>query len=175
MTFFKKIARALALTATTLVPATAVLAAQAPQGGGMTGEQMEMVKKDASAAVQKYYQFFRDKNMKGLQKESFYVPWILLTGKGPQNNLTDEQSLAGFEASLKGLLESVWGKSIFTIENVCVLSQSAAIVSGYNTRYKTDDSVMSVGGVAYILSKNDAGWKIVSYSGTQKGKVVRCD
>jgi hypothetical protein len=35
--------------------------------------------------------------------------------------------------------------------------------------------VMSVSGVSYILGKTPAGWRIVSYTGSQKGKLVRCD
>jgi len=173
MTFVQKIVRASAVAS--MMALCAAAPAKAQQAQGLTPAQIETVKKDASAAVQKYYQFFRDQNMKALPEQSFHIPWILLTGKGPQNNLTKEQALAGFEGSLKGLLANDWGKSIFTIEGVCVLSESAAIVSGYNTRYKKDDSVMSVGGVAYILSKGNDGWKIASYSGTTKGKVVRCD
>jgi len=65
--------------------------------------------------------------------------------------------------------------SIFTTENVCVLNGHAAIVSGYTTRYKTDGSVMSVGGVTYVLGRSKAGWRIVSYSGHARGKVVRCE
>jgi hypothetical protein len=34
---------------------------------------------------------------------------------------------------------------------------------------------MSVGGVSYLFGRTPQGWKIVSYTGTQKGKVVRCD
>jgi len=173
MTFLKNVARTSAMAIVAGALCAAAVPAQAQQA--LTDAQVEAVKKDASAAVQKYYQHFRDHNMKALPEEDFHIPWILLTGKGPQPHLTKEQALAGFEASLKGLIESGWGKSIFTIENVCVLSASAAIVSGYNTRYKKDDSVMSVGGVAYILSNGNEGWKIASYSGIAKGKVVRCD
>ena len=174
MTFVQKIVRVSAAISVMALCETAV-PAKAQHAQVLKSAQIEKVKKDASAAVQKYYQFFRDQNMKALPEQSFHIPWILLTAKGPQNNLTKEQALEGFEGSLKGLLANGWGKSIFTIEGVCVLSESAAIVSGYNTRYKKDDSVMSVGGVAYILSKGGDGWKIASYSGTTKGKVVRCD
>jgi hypothetical protein len=72
-------------------------------------------------------------------------------------------------------VESGWGKSVFTTESVCVLNANAAIASGYNTRSKSDGSVMSVGGVSYVFGKTKEGWKIVSYTGHPRGKVVRCD
>jgi hypothetical protein len=34
---------------------------------------------------------------------------------------------------------------------------------------------MSVGGVSYLFGRTAQGWKILSYTGTQKGKLVRCD
>ena len=76
---------------------------------------------------------------------------------------------------MKQLVESGWAKSIFTTENVCVINANAAIASGYNTRYKTDGSVMSVGGVSYILGKAKDGWRIISYTSHPKGKLERCD
>jgi hypothetical protein len=44
-----------------------------------------------------------------------------------------------------------------------------------NTRYKKDGSVMSVGGVTYLLGGTKEGWRIVSYTGHPKEKVVRCN
>ena len=35
-----------------------------------------------------------------------------MTANGPQSNLTKEQALSGFEASLKQLVDNGWGKSV---------------------------------------------------------------
>ena len=35
--------------------------------------------------------------------------------------------------------------------------------------------VMSVGGVSYLFGKTKEGWRVVSYTGHARGKVVRCD
>lgn len=142
---------------------------------GLSAAQSEAVKAAASATVQQYYQHFRDHNMKALPEESFNIPWMLLSGQGPQVDLTKEQALARFEGSLKQLIASGWAKSEFTIESVCALNANAAIVSGYNTRTKTDGSVMSVSGTAYIVGRTPEGWKIVSYTGISRGKRVTCD
>lgn len=163
--------RALAV-AIVLVPLSAATSAQqAP----LTDADVQRIKTEVTAAVDKYYRLFSEQNMKALPEEVFNIPWIVIGGQGPQPDLTKEQALARFEGSLKQLVKDEWGKSVFTTESVCVLNANAAIASGYNTRYKKDGSVMSVGGVSYLFGKTPAGWKIVSYTGTQKGKIVRCD
>jgi hypothetical protein len=130
---------------------------------------------EVKATVDKYYRLFSEQNMKALPEEIFMTPWIVIGGNGPEPDLTKEQAFARFDGSLKQLVKNGWGKSVFTTENVCVLNANAALASGYNTRYKTDGSVMSVGGVTYLLGRTKEGWRIVSYSGHPKEKVVRCD
>ena len=56
-----------------------------------------------------------------------------------------------------------------------MLNANAALASGYNTRYKKDGSVMSVGGVTYLLGRTKEGWRIVWNTGHPKEKVVRCN
>ena len=133
------------------------------------------VTSEVKATVDKYYRLFSEQNMKALPEEIYMTPWIIIGGNGPEADLTKEQALARFEGSLKQLVQNGWGKSVFTTENVCVLNASAALASGYNTRYKKDGSVMSVGGVTYLLGKTKDGWRIVSYTGHPKEKVVRCN
>lgn len=145
------------------------------QQAPMTAADVEQVEKEVTDAVNKYYRLFSEQNMKALPEEVFNIPWIVIGGNGPQPDLTKEQALARFEASLKQLREGDWGRSVFTTENVCVLNANAAIASGYNTRYKKDGGVMSVGGVSYLFARTKEGWRIVSYTGIARGKVVRCD
>jgi hypothetical protein len=146
-------------------------AQQPPLGAGEAAQ----IKKEVTDAVEKYYRMFSERNMKALPEEIYNVPWILMTANGPQPNLTKEQALAGFEASLKQLVENGWNKSVYTTTNVCVLNRSTAITSGYNTRYKQDGSVMQVAGVAYVFNKTKDGWRIVTYTGTSKDTVIKCD
>ena len=161
-----------AIVALVGVAASPVARAQQP---ALTAADVARVKAEVSAVVDKYYAYFSAHNMKALPEEIFNIPWIVIGGSGPQPDLTREQALARFEGSLKDLIASGWGKSVFTIQNVCVLNASAAIASGYNTRYKTDGSVMSVGGTSYLFGRTKEGWRVVSYTGHARDKVVRCD
>ena len=155
---------------------SAVLAAPlSAQQAPPSPSEVAAIKKDVVATIDKYYRLFTERNPNAIAGEVFNTPWIVIGGGGPQADLTKEQATARFEASMKQLVESGWGKSIFTTENVCVINANAAIASGYNTRYKTDGSVMSVGGVSYILGKAKDGWRIISYTSHPKGKLVRCD
>jgi hypothetical protein len=155
-----------------LLPLATSISGQQPP---LSAKDVAAIKTEVTAAVDKYYRLFSEQNMKALPEEVFNIPWIVIGGNGPQPDLTKEQALGRFEASLKQLIESGWGKSVFTTEAVCVLNANAAIASGYNTRYKKDGTVMSVGGVSYLFGKTKDGWRVVSYTGHAKGKVVRCD
>src|SRR6185436_17040562 len=136
-----------------LVAASAVAQPPAPV-------DVAKVTTEVKATVDKYYRLFTEQNMKALPEEIYMTPWIIIGGSGPEAYLTKEQALARFEGSLKQLVQNGWGKSVFTTENVCVLNANAALASGYNTRYKKDGSVMSVGGVTYLLGKTKDGWRI---------------
>ena len=137
--------------------------------------ELDTVRKEVTATLDKYYRLFSEQKPEVLANEVFNIPWLVIGGSGPQADLTKEQAQARFQASMKQLVESGWARSVFTTENVCVLNATAAIASGYNTRYRKDGSEISVGGVTYILGKAKDGWRIVSYSGHPRGKVVRCD
>jgi hypothetical protein len=158
----------------TVIGATSVMLS-----GSASAQQAQVdvakVTTEVKATVDKYYRLFTEQNMKALPEEIYLTPWIIIGGNGPEADLTKEQALARFEGSLKQLVQNGWGKSVFTTENVCVLNANAALASGYNTRYKKDGSVMSVGGVTYLLGRTKEGWRIVSYTGHPKEKVVRCN
>lgn len=158
-----------------VVAAVAMSTSVQAQQQGLSAAETEAVKKAVIAHIDKYYATFVELKPDVLAKEIFHSPWIVIGGSGPQADLTVAQAQERFAASMKQLTESGWARSQFTTESVCVLNANAAIASGYNTRYKKDGSVMSVGGTTYILGKSKDGWRIISYSGSQKGKLVRCD
>jgi len=149
--------------------------AVAQQAAALSASDTARIKKEVTDAVDQYYSLFTAQDMKALPERVYNVPWILMTARGPQVDLTKEQAQTRFDASLKGLLDSGWGKSVFTTTGVCVLNATAAIASGYNTRYKKDGSVMSVGGVTYVFNKTPDGWRIITYTGTAKDTIVKCD
>lgn len=135
-----------------------------------------VVETAARAAIERYYTYFSGRNMAALPGGVFNIPWIQVGGSGIRADMTDTQALAGFTASMNNLIDQGWEKSVFTVTHVCVPNTNVAIVSGYNTRYRTTGEEMSVGGVAYVLGKSGEGeWKIISYFGIARDQLIRCD
>ena len=144
-------------------------------GQGLTSSQEAVIKAEAQNHVERYYNYYYERNPEALSTEIFTLPWITMGGNGVGVRTTEEENLDYFESAIAGLIERDWNRSIFRTKNVCVLGAGSAIVSGTNTRTRTDGSIMSVGGVAYILGMTDDGWRIISFATHSPDKVVRCD
>ncbi len=151
-----------------------VLASLPAVGQEMTAAEEALIKAEAQRHVEGYYNLYYERNPQALSTDPFHLPWMTIGGNGISVHTTEEENLAFFEAAIAGLLERDWNRSIFTTKNVCVLNAGTAIVSGTNTRTRADGSIMSVGGVTYILGKADDSWRIVSYSGHAPNKLVVC-
>ncbi len=152
-----------------------ILAATGPVAGQeLTTSQEALIKAEAQRHVEGYYNLYYERNPEALSTDPFHLPWMTIGGNGISVHTTEEENLAFFEAAIASLVERDWNRSIFTTKNVCVLNAGTAIVSGTNTRTRTDGSIMSVGGVTYILGKADESWRIVSYSGHAPNKLVVC-
>lgn len=164
--------RLLAVLILLVVSLPAGLDAQQP---ALTAGDIATIRQEVTDAVETYYRNFSEGNMEVMPGQIFHLPWIQIGGDEFRVDLNREESLARFQASLAGLQERGWGRSVYTTTHVCVLNAGAAITSGYNTRYLKDGTVMSVGGVSYILGRTGEGWRIVSYTGTPSDKVIRCD
>jgi len=143
-------------------------------GQELTDTEEALIAAETQRHVELYYNYYFERDAEALSTEIFTLPWITLGGNGVLITTTQEENLASFESSIAGLLARDWNRSIYTTKSVCVLTASSAIVSGTNTRTRVDGSIMSVGGVTYILGKTDDGWRIISFSSHSPGKVVRC-
>ena len=150
-----------------------IMAHPGPAAAQMTAAQEALFETQAQRHVERYYNFYYERDPQSLSTEIFSSPWMTIGANGI-HIITQEENLAYFEAAIEGLIARDWNRSTFTTKNVCVLTEGSAIVSGTNTRSRTDGSIMSVGGVTYILGKTDEGWRVTSYSGHSPNKIVRC-
>jgi len=132
------------------------------------------IEEAARTHVETYYAHFYERDMAPLPREIFTIPWILLGAGGLQITTTAEEALASFEQSLASLLARDWNRSVWHTTSVCVLNAGTAFVSGTNTRTANDGSIMSVGGVTYILGRAEDGWRITSYAGHPVDRAVSC-
>lgn len=141
----------------------------------LTSSEEAVIKAEAQRHVELYYNFYYEQNPQALSTKIFTVPWFTMGGNGITTYTTLEENLEYFSSAIAGLLERGWDKSTFRTRNVCVFGAGSAIVSGTNTRTRKDGSIMSVGGVSYVLGTTGDGWRIISFASHSSDKVVRCD
>tara|TARA_B100001250_G_scaffold229577_1_gene197061 strand:+ start:683 stop:1210 length:528 start_codon:yes stop_codon:yes gene_type:complete len=154
----------------TLLCTSAVAFAQ-----GLTLSEEAVIKSEAQRHVELYYNFYYEQNPQALSTQIFTVPWFAMGANGITTYTTVEENLDYFSSAIAGLLERGWDKSTFRTKNVCIFGAGSAIVSGTNTRTRQDGSIMSLGGVSYVLGTTGDGWRIISFASHSAGKVVRCD
>jgi len=141
----------------------------------LTAAEAAVVEAEAQRLVEKYYNYYYERNPEALAAEIFTLPWFTLGANGVVARSSEQENLEFFRSAIDGLVQRGWNRSIFTTVNVCVFGAGSAIVSGTNTRTRTDGSIMSVGGVSYIVGLTSDGWRINSFSSHAPNKVVRCD
>jgi hypothetical protein len=152
------------------------LTAAAAQERGLTPEQVAVIEKEVTAALHNYYRLYTEKNNKALSSEVFFDQWIQLGANGPQLTGTEPADVARrFAANIQRLEEQGWVKSEYPKPIVCVINAGTAIASGEFMRYRKDGSVISVNGTSYLFGKTPAGWRIVSFFGHERGKIIGCN
>ena len=144
-------------------------------GQELSSSEEDVIKVAAQRHVERYYNLYYERNPEALSTEIFTLPWILMGGNGVTVYATETENLEYFSSAIEGLLARGWDKSTFRTKNVCVLGAGSVIVSGTNTRTRADGSIMSVGGVSYVLGTTGGGWRIISFAGHSPDKIVHCE
>jgi hypothetical protein len=70
------------------------------------------------------------------------------------------RSYQTFGPAFEGLRARGYGRSELNLQQVKLLSATAALASGVALRYKTDGQELERVGISYLLYKADTGWKI---------------
>jgi len=132
------------------------------------------IKEEVKLIIERYYTYFSANQMDKFPTETHTIPWKILGTD--RIYMSAEQSNENYFGSFAAIKENdpEYKRSVFTIQDICVLSPRSALVSGYNTRRRTDDSIITMMGTLYILELTDAGWRINSFSGKPLDKVVSC-
>lgn len=144
-------------------------------GQELTDAEEAMLAAEAQRHVELYYNYYYERDPDSLSTDIFNLPWSSLGENGISTTVSEAENMEYFESAIDGLLSRGWDRSIYTTVSVCVLSRGAAIVSGTNTRTRADGSIMSVGGVTYILGKTDDEWRILSFAGHSPRQIVSCE
>ena len=145
------------------------------EGGHLTVGEIAEIKARVIKLINRYYS---SKDNTIIPKEIMNIPYTFMgTPTVPPFAATEaEKVVVQYNEYNKRVLKEEPDKheAIFAPNNVCVISRTAAIVSGNNTHLRADGSIISVHGVVYVLSKfKDKGWRIVAFAPTTTDTVIR--
>ena len=139
--------------------------------GAVSAAEETLIKEQVLHVVNKYYEYAATGQAERIPAETHTVPWMIISRDEVYDSA--EETIARY-AERRRTGPANWAKSTYNVRNVCVLSDSSAITSGYNVRTTADGDILSAEGVAYILMKTGDGWRIAAFSGTTPQKVIRC-
>lgn len=132
------------------------------------------IKEEVKLIIDRYYTYFSANQMDKFPTETHTIPWkILGTGRSYDTAEASNENYFNSFATIKEN-DPNYARSVFTIQDICVMSPSSALVSGYNTRRRADDSIITMMGTVYIMELTEAGWRISSFASKSVDKIVSC-
>ena len=90
----------------------------------------------------------------------FHEPCLLISPQGVYAAPTCAALVAVFTLAIEGLRARGYGRSELSLQQLKLLSATAASARGVALRYKTDGQELDRVGVTYLLHKAETGWKI---------------
>jgi ketosteroid isomerase-like protein len=106
-----------------------------------------------------YYRTFSTLDIRAIV-DYFHEPAMLM-GPAGVYVAPDRNTIATLlTTAIDGLRARGYGRSELDLEEVKLLSDSAALASGVARRYKADGDLLESVVLTYLLYKGDAGWKI---------------
>ena len=143
--------------------------------GVVSANEAGIVRAEIMHTIEKYYEYFSTGQMDRIPQETHHVPWVFL-GTGVFTN-TAAETARNYRARRQMVVDTLdpdYQKSTYVVTGLCVLSRTAGITSGVNTRTNSDGGIVSVEGVSYIVMKAQQGWRIVAFSEITPEKVISC-
>ena len=143
--------------------------------GVVSANEAGVVRAEIIHTIEKYYDYFSTGQMDRIPQETHHLPWVFL-GTGVFTN-TAEQTATNYRARRQMVVDELdadYQKSTYVVTGLCVLSRTAGITSGINTRTNSTGGIVSVEGVSYIVMKAPQGWRIVAFSEITPDKVISC-
>jgi ketosteroid isomerase-like protein len=105
-----------------------------------------------------YYEAFSTLNIQSILRY-FHQPALLIGPSGVIALPTPEAVIPIFGPVMENLRQREYRRSELSLQQLRLLSATAALATGAAIRYKTDGQEMERVGVTYLLHKGDSGWK----------------
>lgn len=109
--------------------------------------------------LEEYYRAFSTLEMDEILR-FFHQPFLFMGPAGVFIVPTTADLADAFSPAVNDLRARGYGRSELNLEQLTILSTTAALARGVALRYKTDGDELEHAGVTYLLYKTDAGWKI---------------
>ncbi|MBM3770221.1 MAG: nuclear transport factor 2 family protein [Acidimicrobiia bacterium] len=139
-----------------------------------TVSAQDRVSAEVRKALEDYVANFSAKRADLIAEQNVLAPSTLIGGTAVTTSLTAADVKHRYETNLNSLVSQKYGRSQVKNATVCALNDSAAIVSGQFTRYRTDGSVLSELASTYVFAKSDGRWRIVTQIGHSLDRRMTC-
>ena len=131
----------------------------------------QAVHAELDAFFDQYYAWYSAGAADEIARRAYNVPYVLGDGSALRTRDEVRQWVADAWARLDA---QGYAGSDMPERNICVLSASAATVSGRGVRYLEDGGLLGEYGWTYALVGTDDGWRIISIFGHDPALAVRC-
>ena len=130
-----------------------LVASAEAQNEELSAKEVDTVKKEVTAALHTYFNYYNEQNMKVMAESVYHIPFVGVGANGFRVQSTKKEVTAAHEAHLENLKASGWVRSEFPNPTVCALNANMALASGQFMRYKKDGSVLSVNANTYFSAR----------------------
>ena len=113
---------------------------------------------DVKQVLTDYYKAFSTLNVQSILRY-FHRPALLIGPSGVIALPTPEAVVPIFGPVMESLRQRGYGRSELSLQQLRLLSATAALATGGAIRYKTDGQEMERVGITYLLHKADSSWK----------------
>jgi len=142
--------------------------------GSAQSSAQSTMQAEIRAAWDEYLRAFSARRADVIADRVYLTPSFNLAATGAVVSMTPADVKARFEASIGALAAQNYLRTDTKFANICVLNDTAAILSAQFIRYRKDGTVLSEPAGSYVFAKTEAGWRIVAQMGHTPDRVLKC-
>jgi len=142
--------------------------------GRLQSSSTETARAEVRAAWDEYVKAVSAQRSDVIADRVYLAPSFNLAPSGVIVSNTAAEVRSRFEANWKQLTSQNYDHSETKSANICVLNETAAILSAQFVRYRKDGSILNEPAGTYVFAKTPQGWRIVAQMGHAPERIIRC-
>ena len=151
---------------------TALGAWKVPAQGRSAGEAAAQA--EVRSAWDEYIRAFSAGRADLIADGVYLAPSFNLAEAGIQVSMSPADTRARFKAAMEMLAAQSYLRTETKSARICLLNDTAAVLSGQFTRYRKDGSVLAEAAGTYVFAKLPQGWRIVASIPHSPERVLKC-